>query len=75
MAEVLMTNFIVENNILIATTADKCDPLLRNMSPDSQIAKQYQCVKTKTVCILDRLLTLRFHIDLVYKTKANLYTL
>jgi hypothetical protein len=74
MAEVLMTNFIVENNILIAT-ADKCDPLLRNMSPDSQIAKQYQCVKTKTVCILNRLLTLRFHIDLVYKTKANLYTL
>jgi hypothetical protein len=74
MAEVLMTNFIVENNFLIAT-ADKCDPLLRNMSPDSQIAKQYQCVKTKTVCILNRLLTLRFHIDLVYKTKANLYTL
>jgi len=46
MAEVLVTNFRVENNVLIAT-ADKCDPLLRNMSPDSQIAKQYQCVKIK----------------------------
>ena len=47
MAEVLMTNFIVENNFFIAT-ADKCGPLLRNMSPDSQIAKQYQYAKTKT---------------------------
>jgi hypothetical protein len=56
MAEVLMTNFIVENNFLIAT-ADKCGPLLKNMSPDSQIAKQYQCVKTKTVCILNRVFT------------------
>jgi hypothetical protein len=74
MVEVLMTNFIVENNLLIAT-ADKCDPLLRNMSPDSQIAKRYQCVKTKTVYILNRALTPRFHIDLVYKMKTNPYTL
>jgi len=69
-----MTNFIVENNFLIAT-ADKCGPLLRNMSPYSQIAKRYQCVKIKTVCILNRALTPRFHIDLVYKMKVNSYTL
>ena len=70
MAEVLMTNFIVENNVLIAT-ADKCGPLLRNMSSDSQIEKQYQYVKTKTVCMLYRLLTLRFQVDLVYKWKPT----
>jgi len=64
MAEVLMTNFIVRNNFSIAT-ADKRHTLLRNMSPDSQIAKQYQCVKTKTVCILNTALTLIFQIDLV----------
>ena len=74
MAEVLMTNLIVENSFSIAT-ADKCGPLLKNMSPDSQIAKQYQCVKTKTVCVLNRSLTPRFHIDLVYEMKANPYTL
>ena len=53
MAEVLMTNLIVENSFSIAT-ADKCGPLLKNMSPDSQIAKQYQCVKTKTVCVTEQ---------------------
>jgi hypothetical protein len=53
MAEVLMTNLIVENSFPIAT-ADKCGPLLKNMSPDSQIAKQYQCVKTKTVCVTEQ---------------------
>jgi hypothetical protein len=74
MAEAVMTNFIVENYFLIAT-ADKCDPLLRNMSPDSQIAKQYQCVKTKTVCILNRALTPRFHVNLEYKIRVNPYTL
>ena len=45
-AEVLMTNFIVEINLLIAVV-DKCGPLFRNMFPDSQIAKQDQCAKTK----------------------------
>jgi len=41
-----MTNFIVEINLLIAVV-DKCGPLFRNMFPDSQIAKQDQCAKTK----------------------------
>ena len=45
-AEVLMTNFIVENNLPIALV-DKCGSLFRNMFPDSQIAKQDQCAKTK----------------------------
>ena len=45
------------------------------MFPDSQIAKQYQCAKTKTFCIVNRVLTQRFLVDLVYKMKTNPYTL
>jgi hypothetical protein len=50
-----MTNFIAENDLSIAV-ADKFGQLFRNMSSDWQIAKQYQCAKTKTVCILNRAL-------------------
>jgi hypothetical protein len=45
------------------------------MFPDSQIAKQYKCAKTKRFCILNRALTQSFQIDLVSKMKANPYTL
>jgi len=65
-----MTNFIVENNLSIAL-ADKNGPLFRNMSPDSQIAKQYQCAKTKTVCLLNKALAPSYHVDLVSKVKTN----
>ena len=50
-AEVLMTNFIVENNLPIALV-DKCSPLFRSMFPDSQIAKWDQCAKTKLFALL-----------------------
>jgi len=49
------------------------------MFPDSQIAKQYKCAKTKSfyiLIIINRALTQSFHIDLVSKMKVNgLYTL
>ena len=70
-----MTNFIVENNFSIPV-ADKYGPLFKNRSPDSQIAKQYQCAKTKTVCILNRALARSsLHVDLVSKLKTDQYTL
>ena len=53
--------------------ANKCDPLFRNMFP--QIAKQYQCAKTKTFCILNRALSPSVHVDLISKMKPNPYTL
>ena len=65
-----MTNFMVENNLSIAV-ADKYGPLFRNMSPDSQIAKPYQCAKTKTVCTLNKALAPSYHVDLVSKEKTN----
>ena len=70
-----MTNFIAENDLSIAV-ADKFGQLFRNMSPDQQIAKQYQCAKTKTVCILNRALARSsLHVDLVSKLKTDQYTL
>jgi hypothetical protein len=70
-----MTNFIAENDLSIAV-ADKFGQLFRNMSSDWQIAKQYQCAKTKTVCILNRALARSsLHVDLVSKLKTDQYTL
>ncbi|KAJ8036899.1 Zinc finger MYM-type protein 6 [Holothuria leucospilota] len=46
-AEVLCTNFIVEHNISIAVT-EHTGPLFRKMFPDSAIAKEYSCSRTKT---------------------------
>lgn len=46
-AETLFTNFLVEHNISIAV-AEHTGPLFRKMFPDSAIAKQYSCSRTKT---------------------------
>jgi hAT family C-terminal dimerisation region len=73
-AEVLMTNFIVENNLPIAVS-DKCGPLFKSMFPDSDIAKNYQCAKTKTFCILNGALAPSFHAALVNVMQNNPYSL
>lgn len=66
----LMTKFIVENNLPVAV-ADRCGPVFRNMFPDSQIAKQYQCAKTKTFCIFNGALAPKFHGDLASEIKSE----
>ena len=71
--EVLITNCIVVNNLLVAV-ADICAgseicPQIQN----SKISKQYHCTKTKTSCILNRALAQSFHVDLVLKMKSNPY--
>ena len=45
-AEVLTTNFLIQHNLPLATS-DHHGPLFRAMFPDSEIAKQYGCVRTK----------------------------
>ena len=51
-----MTNFIVENNLLI-TVADKCGACSEICSHIHKlIVKQYQCAKTNFFCILNRAL-------------------
>jgi hypothetical protein len=51
-AEVMVTNFIIQYNLPIAT-ADHLAPLFKTIFPDSKIASSYSCAKTKTFAILN----------------------
>ena len=51
-AEVMHTNFIVQHNISFLT-ADHLAPLYAKMFPDSKIARNFKCSRTKTTCILN----------------------
>lgn len=46
-AEVSFTDFLVEHSVPLAVS-DHAGPLFRKMFPDSDIAKQYACGRTKT---------------------------
>ncbi len=50
-AETFFTTFIVEHNLPLAA-ADHAGPLFRKMFPDSEIAKQYGCARTKTANVI-----------------------
>ena len=52
-AEVLHTNFIVQHNLPFLT-AEHLSPLYAKMFPDSKIAKNFKCSRTKTTCILNQ---------------------
>uniref|UniRef100_A0A8C1QXY7 DUF4371 domain-containing protein n=1 Tax=Cyprinus carpio TaxID=7962 RepID=A0A8C1QXY7_CYPCA len=53
-AETLFSNFIAEHNVPVSI-ADHAGPLFKKMFPDSQIAQQYGCARTKTAAILNTL--------------------
>ena len=53
MAEVKVTGFIAEHNILLVV-ADHLGLLFKDIFHDSKIANNYACGKTKTICILNR---------------------
>ena len=53
-AEVLFTNFLIEQNVPIAVS-DHAGSLFRKMFPDSEIAKKYWCARTKTSAIIGNL--------------------
>ena len=53
-AETLFTSYLVEHNLPLAA-ADHAGPLFKKMFPDSEIAKQYGCARTKTACIVKAL--------------------
>ena len=52
-AEVIITNFLVQHNLPLATS-DHLGPLFRSAFPDSDIAKQYSCGRTKTCAIVNK---------------------
>ena len=49
-AETLFTNFLVEHNIPLSA-ADHAGNLFKRMFPDSKIAKNYSCARTKSTAI------------------------
>ena len=50
-AEVMFTSFIVEHNLSFKS-ADHFSKLCKEMFPDSKIAKEYSCCRTKTTAIV-----------------------
>ena len=53
-AECLFVDFLVEHNLPIAT-ADHANKIFPQMFPDSKIAKEFACARTKSKCIVDTL--------------------
>ena len=49
-AELLHTNFMVHHNLLLLT-AEHFSPLNAKMFPDSKIAKNIKCSRTKSTCV------------------------
>ncbi|KAL3864693.1 hypothetical protein ACJMK2_006353 [Sinanodonta woodiana] len=55
-SEVLFTKFLIEKNLPLSVASDAGD-LFRTLFPDSTIAKDYSCARTKTVAIINELAT------------------
>ena len=51
-AEVVVTNFLIQHNLPLVTS-DHLGPLFRSVFPDSDIARQYSCGRTKTCAIVN----------------------
>ncbi|KAL3864746.1 hypothetical protein ACJMK2_006402, partial [Sinanodonta woodiana] len=52
----LFTKFLIEKNLPLSVASDAGD-LFRTLFPDSTIAKDYSCARTKTVAIINELAT------------------
>ena len=68
-AEVKMTTVLAHHNIPIAFS-DHLNPLLKDVFPDSKIAKAYSCAHTKATCILNGALTPHFQSFLIDNMKS-----
>ena len=73
-AEVKMTHLLVQQNIPLAF-ADHLSPAVRQNFPDSNIAQNYACARTKTSCILNGALA-PFYLDsLVNRMKNSFFSI
>ena len=73
-AEILHTNFIIQHNMLFLT-ADHMTHLYPKMFPDSKIANQFACSRTKTSCILNDAMMPNLHDYIVSYMKEQPYSL
>ena len=69
-----MANYLVQHNIPLAV-ADHLGPLLRDIFPDSDIAKGYRSARTKTTCIINGSLAPYFKSELITTMKSQPYAL
>ena len=69
-AEVKIANALVQNNIPLAFT-DHLSPLLKDIFPDSEIAKGYASASTKTTCLVNGSLAPHFKAALVNAMKVQ----
>ena len=54
-AEIKFTGFLTEHNLPIVV-ANHLSALVKECFPDSKIAQPYSCAKTKTFCVLNRVI-------------------
>lgn len=73
-AEVMVTNFLIQHNLPIATSAH-LGPLFRNVFPDSKIAKSYACSTTKTAAIVNEAMGPHCHEYIVQHCIAHPFSL
>ena len=73
-AEVMVTNFLIQHNLPLAT-ADHLRPLFKSIFPDSNIAKSYACRRTKTSAIINKAMGLHCHEYLVEHCKSHPFSI
>lgn len=67
-------NVLVQYNIPISF-ADQLSPLLRNIFPDSEIAKSFAAASTKKICIINGALAPSFKRSLVDSIKTHPFSI
>ena len=65
---------LAEHNVPL-TIMDHLSPLLRDIFPDSKIAREFSSARTKTTCIINRALQPYFEQVLVTQMKSQPFTL
>ena len=73
-AEVRNTVMLAHHNAALCL-ADHIGPMQRKILPDSEIAKNYHCARTKTACILNYALAPQLRDELVAAMKQEPYSL
>jgi len=73
-AEIKIANALVQNNIPLAFT-DQLSPVVKDIFPDSDIARGYAAASTKTTCLVNGSLAPHFKSALVNTTKIQPFSI
>lgn len=69
-----VANALVQHNIPLAV-ADHLSPLLKDIFPDSDIAKGYASASMKTTCMINGSLAAHFKSELVHAMKSQPFSI